>query len=161
MVVCLGGCDVEVNRFLAQVRSAAEKAGVFASARVAEGRLECRAQGCASESFYRIEQADGKWWVGFVTPDRWLSESIEADLEHTGDELDDLLEEELAELGLDAALPYQHYRSEARLFTFRSPLPIDEGLDEGRAADVALKCLLAYEASFRELGDVAGAKEEN
>ncbi len=150
---------MNADGFLARVRAAAERAGVFGFVRLADGRVECRAKECESEAFYRIEQADGKWWVSFVTPDRWLSESIEADLEHTGDELDELLEEELAELGLEAALPYQHYRSEDRLFTFRSPLPPARGGEEGMA-DVAVRCLLAYEACFRELGDVAGAKEE-
>lgn len=150
---------MNADGFLAQVRAAAEKAGVFGFVRLADGRVECRATDCASEAFFRIEQAEGKWWVSFVTPDRWLSESIEADLEHSGDELDELLEEELAEQGLEAALPYQHYRSEDRLFTFRSPLPIEGGLSE-RAADVAARCLLAYEACFRELGDVAGAEDE-
>ena len=40
-----------------------------------------------------------------MTKDRWLSESIEGDLEHTGDELEELLEEELVELDWEGPFP--------------------------------------------------------
>ena len=40
-----------------------------------------------------------------MTKDRWLSESIEGDLEHTGDELEELFEEELVELNWDGEVP--------------------------------------------------------
>jgi hypothetical protein len=45
------------------------------------------------------------------------------------------------------------------LYTFRSPIPIREG-DVVRSADTATKCLLAYEAAFRELGDMNVEDEE-
>ena len=37
-----------------------------------------------------------------LTKDRWLSESIEAEVMHHGDSLEELIEEELIDLGLDA-----------------------------------------------------------
>lgn len=90
--------------------------------------------------------------------DRWLSHSIEADLLNTGDKMEDLLEEELVELRVRHAgrelggLSVEHFRSEDKLFTFRSRLP-------GAASDLAPEtisgCLLAYEACFRNLGDMA------
>lgn len=154
------GRGVDVSQILEEVRSGAERSGAFAAVRLADGRVECRARGCESEAHYRIEAEQGRWWVSFVTPDRWLSESIEADLQHTGDDLEELLEEELAEQGLEIRLPYQHYRSEDRLFTFRSPVPAETGAGEAAVADAAVRCLLAYEACFRALGDVAGSGDE-
>lgn len=161
MVGDVEGCSVSAGQILESVRSGASASGVFAAVRLADGSVECRAQGCASEAFYRVEAEDGTWWVSFVTPDRWLSESIEADLQHTGDDLEELLEEELAEQGLEVRLPYQHYRSEDRFFTFRSPVPVRAGADDAAVADAAVRCLLAYEACFRALGDVAGSSDED
>ena len=52
-------------------------------------------------------------------------------------------------------LKIEHFRSDDMLFTFRSPLPA--GI---QAADAA-KVLLAYEACFRNLGDMnAGGAED-
>lgn len=154
------GLGVELKQTLEHVKTLARDADVFDSVEVTEGRLECRARGCESEAYFRIDEDDSQAWVSFVTPDRWLSESIEADLEHTGDDLEELLEEELAELGLEAEMNYQHYRSEDRLFTFRTPIPLDRHGDARTTAALVAKYLLAYEACFRELGDVAGASEE-
>ncbi|MCC6909311.1 MAG: hypothetical protein IT430_15335 [Phycisphaerales bacterium] len=154
---------MDLKSLLEQVRARARDADVFDSVQLNGARLECRARGCESEAYFRVEPDESdpaQVWVSFVTPDRWLSESIEADLEHTGDELEELIEEELAELGIEAEITYQHYRSEDRLFTFRTPVEIG-GLGDLRAAvQFAAMHLLAYEAAFRELGDVAGSKEE-
>lgn len=152
---------MELKQILEQVQSLAQDADVFDSVRIAGSRLDCRARGCESDAHFRIEDDGSQLWVSFVTPDRWLSESIEADLEHTGDDLDELLEEELADLGIEAEMSFEHFRSEDRLFTFRTPISIDRRADTQAASGVVTKYLLAYEACFRELGDVAGAREEN
>ena len=67
---------------------------------------------------------------------------------HTGDTMEDLLEEELVEMGQPAGSPVviEHFRSDDLLFTFRTPVPGD--------VDVAAAWLLAYEACFRRLGDM-------
>ena len=88
--------------------------------------------------------------------DRWLSESIETDLVHTGDKLDELLEDELVDLGwTHGRLPFEHFRSDDLLFTFRTPID----LARCGASEVAT-VLLAYERCFRELGDMDGSDED-
>lgn len=142
-------------------RRAAES-GVFGPVGVKDGMLVCEAKSSAAPAEYRLSVDEGKVWVSLVTADRWLSQSIEADLMHTGDKLEDLLGEELADQGYSGdALPFQHYRSEEKLFTFRSPLPLDAEPDAGdtAAVELATRCLLAYEACFRRLGDVEAGEE--
>lgn len=149
--------------FFDRVRARAERAGVFGDCRVADGALECDAKHAAAPAHYRIFLDEGRLWVGLFTRDRWLSQSIEQDLVHTGDKLPDLLEEELVDLGYDkGTLPFEHFRDEAKYFTFRSPLPFDPGhaSDEG-AAETAAICLLAYEAAFRPLGDMEGGDDDD
>lgn len=94
--------------------------------------------------------------LGLRSPDRWVSESIEADLVHTGDSLDELLEDELVDLGCDLQLKVEHFRDEAKLYTFRSQVSWQEGVNP---AGLLTKVLLAYEATFRQLGDLK--PEEN
>jgi hypothetical protein len=100
---------------------------------------------------------DGRVAVSLVTSNRWLSESIEAELMHTGDKIEELLEEELIDQGYEGKLTCQHYRSDDMLFTFRSEVPVKP--DSNGAAGAA-SCLLAYEACFRELGDMETDGEE-
>jgi len=146
---------------LATVKTMAQGAGVLGDVELAADGLQGRALGCQSKAFYRLFEDEGRVWVSFVTPDRWLSESIEADLEHTGDHLDELLEEELAEFGVEARPEYQHFRSEDRLFTFRSPIPVSPSTSGTSAAKLLFAYLMAYEACFRELGNVAGGGEDD
>lgn len=153
---------------LQAVRGRAEAANVFGPIRLEGARLTCRAANAAEPAEYRFEVIDNKLWVSMVTANRWLSESIETDLLHTGDKLDELIEEELEELEFDAKsckVSFEHYRSDDKLFTFRSVVPVKvESLSSSPAAadvDTASKWLLAYEACFRRLGDMdAGAGEE-
>jgi hypothetical protein len=93
-----------------------------------------------------------------VTPDRWLSHSLEADLTHTGDKLDELLAEELEELGWNGEPPrlrFDHFRDEQKMFTFRSPLPITpQQMATTEGIRLAELFLFGYEACFRRLGDM-------
>jgi hypothetical protein len=146
-------------RALAQ---AAEEAGVFAAVRTIGGRVDCEAAGSAAPAFYRVDvqtvAGAPAACVSLVTADRWLSQSIEQDLVHTGDKLHDLVDEELAELGYEGAVPrVEHYRSDDKLYTFRSPLA---GPAESWPVAALLQHLLAYEAAFRHLGDMQGGGEE-
>ena len=142
------------------VKNEALESGVFGEIRLEAGRLSCAAASSAEPAWYRLESEDGQWFVSLVTADRWLSESIEADLMHHGDPIEELIEEELIELGFEhEALKVKHYRSEDMLYTFRSPLPVGD-LDATSAARIAAQCLLAYEAAFRELGDMMADEDE-
>lgn len=146
---------------LEQVRDAAENAGVFGGTEIRDGQLICRALASAEPASYRILFDGGRLWVSLVMADRWLSESIEADLMHTGDKLEDLLNEELIEQGFTTGpLPYEHFRSDDLLFTFRSPIPVaPSALGTPDAVRPTVQCLLAYEACFRNLGDMEADEE--
>jgi hypothetical protein len=149
-----------IRRLLEAVRARAAEAKVFREVRLTDAALVCDALEADAE--HRVEWREGRLWVSLVTPDRWLSQSIEADLVHTGDKLEDLIDEELVDLGCDAGpFPMEHFRSEEMLYTFRSPLPVStEEAGQERGVAVATAALLAYEAAFRELGDMAGGDED-
>src|SRR5438477_5952273 len=113
-----------IEPLLEGVRAAAENAGVFGGVTVKDGRLVCRARDAAAPASYRLFAESDRLYVALVMADRWLSESIEADLMHTGDKMEDLLEEELVDVGSPITrLHIEHFRSDDLLFTFRSPLP--------------------------------------
>jgi len=136
---------------------AVRRRGVFGEVRLEGSRLRCAARDSAAEAFYALEVVDGGLAVSLATADRWLSESIESDLMHHGDPLEELVSEELAELGVEVdpdSLVVRHYRSEDRLYTFLTPL------SSGVSAELALTYLLAYEAAFRGLGDMTDDGEE-
>lgn len=138
----------------ATVGRRAREAGVFGEVRVTPDGLECDAKASAEPATYRLALEDGALYVSLVMRDRWQSESIESDLMHSGDKLEELLEEELADLGYEGETPtYQHFRSDDLLFTFRSPVPQD--------AESAAIWLLAYEQCFRNLGDMNAEADED
>jgi len=156
--------DTALNTTLQTVLGQARDAGVFGEIVVVDDRLEAAAANSAEPSTYRLETDQDKLWVGLVMKDRWLSESIEADLMHSGDTLDELLEEELVELGLDLSdedrpLVFEHFRSDDMLFTFRTPIP--GGPASSLDADRVTTFLLAYEATFRQLGDMDAADDDD
>ena len=135
-------------------------AHVFGPIFIHKDTLNCEAKASASEATYRLSPDAGKLWVSLVTPDRWLSQSIEADLVHTGDKLEDLLAEELADLDYSGPAPaFEHFRSEDKLFTFRSIVPIDAAATDETSAHTAATFLLAYEACFRRLGDMDATED--
>lgn len=142
--------------------SLVEGAGVFGEITFDGAMLCCHAVGSAAHAEYRIERDGGRLWVSLVTPDRWLSQSIEADLMFTGDKLEELIEEELVDQGYNGPPPIvEHFRSEDKLFTFRTPLP--EGIESLAAAETGRVCaqfLLAYQAAFAELGDMKPGEDD-
>lgn len=138
----------------ARVGDKAREAGVFGDIRVTPEGLECDAKASAEPATFRLRTEDGALCVSLVMSDRWQSESIESDLMHSGDKLEELLEEELDDLGYEGDAPaYQHYRSDDMLFTFRSKVPED--------IDGATLWLLAYEQCFRNLGDMNAEADED
>ena len=151
----------ETAALLETVAERARQAGVFASVAVADGVLSCEASGSAEKAFYRVVPEEETLWVALVMADRWQSESIEADLMHTGDKLGELIEEELVDLGYDqeGPVPFEHYRSDDMLFTFRSKLPVSA--DAAGADEAVFQWLRAYEACFANLGDMTAGEDDD
>ena len=146
---------------LEQVAAAAQAAGVFGPVRIEGGMLRCPALASAAPAEFRVFFDAGKTWVALTTADRWLSQSIEADLVHTGDKIEELLEEELVDLDWNKAwgptrLAYEHFRDDHKLYTFRSSVS-DAGADAANRIAIAL---LAYERAFRPLGDMEADDED-
>lgn len=134
-------------------------AGVFENVQRTDAGLRCDAQHVEEECYYAATvEDDGSLWVGWYTPDRWLSESVEADLVHTGDKIDELLEEELVDLGLSLKLKLEHFRNRDKVFVFRGKLDLPG--DQTEATSTLVKALLAFQACFLELGDMSGDDED-
>ncbi|CAG0991292.1 hypothetical protein PHYC_02313 [Phycisphaerales bacterium] len=148
------------DSLLDHVAGKVRSAGVFAEVTRLEHALEAGAKASAAPASYRLFLDAGRAWVALFTADRYLSQSIEQDLVHTGDKLPELLEEELVDLGFlglgnpSALLGVEHFRDPQKFFTFRTPLPIDLNQLEKNAQESAAVALLAYEACFRRLGDM-------
>ena len=141
-----------------QWRRAAAEAQVFKDVRTEGENLRCDAAEVEEEAWYQVgpREVHGGTncvWVGLYIADRWLSESVEADVLHSGDHFEDLLEEELIDQGYDVRLKVEHFRNDDKVFVFRSPVPAD------RPDDVT-RTLLAYEACFRELGDMTPDEDD-
>jgi hypothetical protein len=136
---------------LEAMATCAREAGVFSQVDigVSQNRLECQPRDTSASASYRVQVENDRWSVSLVTSDRWLSESIEAELMHCGDSLEELIEEELVDLGIDPdEVSVQHYRNDDMLYVFLSLLPPSASSQE------ASTWLLAYEAAFRPLGDM-------
>lgn len=155
-----GGTDVTHEELIGKLSAAADEAGVFESVEVKAGVLICHADGAAEPAEYRVFADAGSVWVSLVTENRWLSESIESELMHTGDKLEELLEEEMVDLGYDGPTPsFEHFRSPDKLFTFRTPAcPVGEYTPAD--AETLRLTLLGYEACFRQLGDMSEGDDD-
>ncbi len=146
-----------MNPLLQTVLHHATARGCFSSIEALPDRLRCHAKDCPEPAWYELAATGDGFLVRFATPDRWLSESIESDLMHFGDPLEELVEEELAELGWRGKVPtIKHFRDDAKLYTFENPLPTASAAD----AELAAKFLFAYDAAFRALGDVGGGGDD-
>ncbi len=146
-----------VHTILQSVLPEASARGVFSKVESLADRIRCHAKDCPEPAWYELASVGDSIVVRFATPDRWLSESIESDLMHFGDPLEELVEEELAELGWRGRVPQiKHFRDDAKLYTFENALPAGVAGD----ATLAAKFLFAYEAAFRALGDVGGGDED-
>lgn len=147
-----------MSQALTQLAQQARQMKVFAAVTVADGVLRCEARESDGAAAYTLgmDQETGKLYISLETPDRWLSESIEADLMHQADNIEELLEEELVEQGHTLGrLTVQHFRDDRKIFVFRSLLPWKPSqLQEPAVAAQLLKILLAYEACFSQLGDL-------
>ena len=139
---------------LQSVHTQATSRGVFSKIEILPDRLRCHAKDAPEPAWYELADVGGTLIVRFATPDRWLSESIESDLMHYGDPIEELVEEELAELGWRGKVPsIKHFRDDQKLYTFENTVPAMD-------VETAAKFLMAYEAAFRALGDVGGEKDD-
>jgi len=156
-------CD-ECQSLYEEVGDRVRASSVFEKVRRNDDALRCRGKHAESEVYYiaEVSEAHDLVWVALETPDRWLSESIEADLMFKGDKIEELLEEELVDQGFEGSLPVEHFRNEEKRFVFRSPvfLPASEKLDGEGMVDRVTQVLLAYEAAFRQLGNMVPQDEQ-
>lgn len=150
----MGAAGTVLGQIVEFAKTEAERAGVFDGVSVQDGVLVCKADGSAEDAFYKLQAKDDGLFVSLEMEDRWQSESIESTLMHSGDPLEELLDEELAELGYTGDQPkYQHFRDDHMMFVFQTKVPLD-GLGPDDAAKTAAMFLLGYEACFRQLGDM-------
>ena len=103
-------------RLFEAVATVASKSGVFGPVEVrkagSQAILACAAKNSAEPAEYRLFEEGGRLWVSLVTDNRWLSQSIESQLYHSGDKLEELLDEELYDVGYEGqTLPFEHFRS--------------------------------------------------
>ena len=159
--------SAQLVAFYEAVATKAKAASVFGEISVSPAMLKCDAAASADPAFYSLSVDAGKMWVNLKTPARYLSQSIEQDLVHTGDKIPELLHEELVELGYPDLLPggpalgFEHFRDEQKLYTFRTATPIDVNkLHDAKSVELGTMLLLAYEATFRRLGDMEAGEDE-
>lgn len=152
----------EVGDFLDRVAESARAADVFGRVERADELLKCEALNAAEDAWFCVGRDPDHWFVALVTHDRWLNESIEADLLHRGEPIEELLGEELDEIGFTGDQPpVKHYRSDEMLYTYRSPLPLPADLASRASVDRAVQFLLAYQAVFRELGEMTSTEDRD
>ena len=107
------------------------------------------------DAWYELKATENGCLLALMTKDRWLSESIEGDLVHTGDELEELFEEELVELDWDGDVPpLRHFRDDLRQYVFSCEWPSTKPIEIA----VAIQAMVAM---FTELGDMGGEDEED
>lgn len=157
-----GGTPAGVAALLKRVAELAEESDAFLAVELDGDLLTARFSDESVEASFCLEWTEGGLEVSMKTPDRWVSQSVEATLMNSGDSLEDLIDEELVELGCDEGpLPIKHFRDDERVYVFVSPAPVEvEDAGTEASAQTALACLLAYERAFSPLGDFAGGDED-
>jgi len=155
---------IGLENLLKEVRLRAIESGCFESVALENSCLTCKALHSAEPAEYRICIEDNKLCISLVTPNRWLSESIESDLVEHGDDIVDLIDEEVRSHNYKGPqLAVLHFRSPDKFFTFRSPLPIPVHHPADVKADPAniettFTVLMTYQNVFSELGDMQVAE---
>lgn len=161
-----GTPPADLLSLLEGVAARAKSAQVFGPVRIDGSMLRCDVLASAEPAEFRVFVDEGKLYVALVTEHRWLSQSIEADLVHTGDKIDELVEEELLDLGYPGLKAgqgrwgFEHFRDPQKLYTFRTVVPVDmRTLASADTIERAAIALLAYEQAFRPLGDMEADEE--
>lgn len=156
------GLEPEFREFLQALADAARSSGAFARVTAHPTMVVCEPKVAGEEASYRVEIDGGRVFVGWATPNRWMSQSVEAELKWTGDDLQELIEDECRVAGYEGPPigMFEHFRSPELLYTFRNHVPMSGAAGRpGGAVDVrrVAQCLLGYEGTFRELGDMRRA----
>jgi hypothetical protein len=145
-----------MSEILTTVRDRAQSSGRFAAVTLDGTTLRCRAKG--ADACYVVDREGEGWAVSLLTADRWLSESIEGDMLEGRDTAEELVDDELVDVGFPGRCqPVKHFRDDAKQYVFRSRVPLDGGSD---AAALTATYLLAFEAAFANLGDMQGGDAE-
>jgi len=145
----------ETRSLLETIAEQARATGEFSSVALDEEGLAARFIDTDVDAAFRVDPCEGGFEVSMKTPDRWLSQSVEATLMNSGDSIEELIDEELVELGCeDGPLTLKHFRDEKMRYVFVSPAP------GGAGAETLLACLRAYERAFAPLGDFAGEDDD-
>lgn len=156
------GVKGSVQQGLESIAAMVRESGLFGGVSVHPGHLRAEAASSEEPAEYRLFIEQEHPWVGLVTAARYLSQSIEQTLVISGDKAGDLLRDELIDVGqmqsVQEPLPVvEHFRSSDKLYTFRTPLPFPaEHLATSQGQESAFNWLLAYRATFDELGGMAG-----
>lgn len=147
---------------LDRVRVICLDSGMFDDVQATDRVVAASAKDSAAPAEYALEVDGDAIWALLRTEDRWLSQSIEQDLVHTGDKLDELLEEELVDLGEQPGgrAPFEHFRDERKRFVFRFLTPFAASAASKQDAERMARWLLALEATFRPLGDMEADDDE-
>lgn len=154
---------LDLPKALAAVAAEARASKLFGGVTVDDGCLSCAAPAAAAPAFYEVRPEGTQLWVALVTEDRYLSQSIEQDLVHSGDKLGDLLSDELIDVEHPnpVAPKVEHFRDGQKRFTFRSAVPLaDLASGPAEAARRLWLTLRAYEACFSPLGGMRAASED-
>lgn len=143
--------------FLHDITSALEAHDRFDRATRHGARVEAHATATPDEALFCVEIDDEGVWLAWASEDRYLSQSIEAELVFTGDDLDDMIDEEIVDAGWDLGklAPNAHFRDDERRFVFRCKAPVDaETLDPKTHAPAFASALAGMVEAFAELGDM-------
>ena len=143
-----------IARTVDELASLAGEKGAFARVVCEPAAIECRAL-TNDEASYRVAHENGQWSVAWLSANRYLSQSIEADLMWTGDKIEELIDEELADQGYTGPElgKVEHFRDQDKRFTFIVRLGASVA-----AADL-FRCLLAFDLAFSQLGDMKPDEE--
>lgn len=126
--------------------------------------VTCHAHGTVDEAQFCIEVDDEGVWLTWASVDRYLSQSIEAELTYTGDDIDDMVDEEIVDAGwnLGKLTPNTHYRDEDMRFVFRWKTGITAAdLDAGTHAPTFANALAGMVEAFVELGDMVPGDDDD
>ncbi|MGP1347275.1 MAG: hypothetical protein ACTS3F_11495 [Phycisphaerales bacterium] len=153
-----------VTTLLRAVRDFATRHDAFDAVELTPNAVTCHAEGAPEEAYYRIAFDGTKLWGEWSSTDRYLSQSIEQVLVFTGDDLWDMIDEELVDFGWSQPSklgPLEHFRNDDLEFVFRTAIPIDPiNPPAGASRDLA-NVLLAFEAAMHDLGDMSQDEDDD
>ena len=92
--------SAQTNAAMVAIAALARETGLFGDVLATPTSVVANAANAADPAEYRVTVEGDKVWVSLVTAARYLSQSIEQTLVHSGDKAGDLLRDELIDVGL-------------------------------------------------------------